>query len=419
MAVVANANAALTLPQLSFGMRLVHLADLHLGFRQYQRLTVAGINQREADVAATLQRAAQQIVDVAPELIVIGGDVFHTVRPSNPAILHAFRVLSMLRDRLPDTPIVMVAGNHDAPRTAETGCILRLFREIGVHVADAQPELFTFPERSLAVLAVPDVPGVERPPLLPPEGFDHRVLLLHGEIAGMLPEHVATADRAAIEIKPEELHAEAWSYVALGHYHVYREVAPRAYYSGSLDYTSSNPWGELREEREQRIPGKGFIEHDLVGGAHRFHPVAPTRPLLDLEPVDASGMGAQELDSAIRARVESATGGIDDRIVRVTVRNVARHVVRELDHAALREYRKRATHFHLDTRRPDPLPRRAGSGGGGAQQRRATLPEFVGERLRERPLPAGVDREQFVALGLRYLQQAEDAAMAAMPVLES
>lgn len=397
-------------------MRLVHLADLHLGFRQYQRLTASGINQREADVASTVQRAAMQIIEVAPELIVIGGDVFHTVRPSNPAILHAFRVLMLLRDRLPDTPIVMVAGNHDAPRTTETGCILRLFREIGVYVADAGPELFTFPARSLAVLAVPDVPGVERPPLVPPDGFQHRVLLLHGEIAGLLPQHAASADRLAHEIRPEDLHAERWSYVALGHYHVYREVAVRAYYSGSLDYTSSNPWGELREEREAGIPGKGFIEHDLVTGAHRFHPVAPARALLDLEPIDASGMGAQELDSAIRARVETVAGGIDDRIVRVTVRNVARHVVRELDHAGLREYRRRAMHFHLDTRRPDPLPRRAGSGAG--QARRATLPQIVGERLRERPLPPTVDREQFVALGLRYLQQADEAAVAAMPVLE-
>lgn len=398
-------------------MRLVHLADLHLGFRQYQRLTPSGINQREADVAATVLRATTQIVELAPDLIVIGGDIFHTVRPSNPAIVHAYRVLMQLRDRLPNTPIIMVAGNHDAPRTAETGCILRLFREIGVFVADAKSELFTFPERSLAVLAVPDVPGIDRPPLLPPDGFTHRVLLMHGEIAGLLPDHAASADRAAIEIRPEELHAEQWSYIALGHYHVYREVAPRAYYSGSLDYTSSNPWGELHEEREKRIPGKGFIEQDLVSGAHRFHPVAPSRPLLDLEYVDASGMSAQDLDGAIKARVDSALGGIDDRVVRLTVRNVARHIVRELDHAALREYRKRAMHFHLDTRRPDPLPRRAGDGSG-ARTRRATLPELVAERLRERTLPVDVDREQFVTLGLRYLKQAEDAAMAALPVLE-
>ena len=397
-------------------MRLVHLSDLHLGFRQYQRLTPTGINQREADVAATVSRAVAQIIACAPDLIVVGGDVFHTVRPSNPAILHAFRTFSALRDRLPDTPIVMVAGNHDAPRTSETGCILRLFREIDVHVADAKAELFTFAGRSLAVLAVPDVPGIDRPPFVPPEGYEHTVLLLHGEIAGMLPAHAAPADRAAIEIDPAELHAEQWSYVALGHYHVYREVATRAYYSGSLDYTSSNPWGELREEREQRIPGKGFIEHDLVSGAHRFHPVAPSRPLLDLEPIDASGMGATDVDSALRARVDSAIGGIDERVVRVTVRNIARHIVRELNHDALREYRKRAMHFHLDARRPEVLARRGK--GEGAPGRRATLPELVAERLHERPLPAGVDREQLVSLGLRYLQQAEDAAMAALPVLE-
>ncbi len=398
-------------------MRLVHLADLHLGFRQYQRLTPSGINQREADVAGTVQRAVEQIIALAPDLIVVGGDVFHSVRPSNPAILHAFRGFSSLRERLPETQIVMVAGNHDAPRTTETGCILRLFREIGVHVADAKAELFTFPSRSLAVLAVPDVPGIDRPPLTPPEGFQHTVLLMHGEIAGMLPAHAAPADRAAIEIPVTDLHSEQWSYVALGHYHVYREVAPRAYYSGSIDYTSSNPWGELREEREQGVPGKGFIERDLVTGAHRFHPVPPSRPLVDLEPIDASGMGAAELDAALRARVDTAPGGIDDRVVRATVRNVARHIVRELDHAALREYRKRAMNFHLDTRRPEPLVRRRT--GEGAPGRRATLPEILAERLQERALPPGLDREQLVTLGMRYLQQAEDAVNAAMPVVDS
>lgn len=397
-------------------MRLIHFSDLHLGFRQYQRLTSSGINQREADVAGTVQRAIAQVIARAPDVIVIGGDIFHSVRPSNPAILHAFRAFSALRDQLPDTPIIMVAGNHDAPRTTETGCILRLFREIGVHVADAKAELFTFPTRSLAVLAVPDVPGIDRPPLTPPEGFEHRVLVMHGEIAGMLPAHAAPADRAAIEIPAADLHADQWSYVALGHYHVYREVATRAYYSGSIDYTSSNPWGELREEHDSGVPGKGFIEQDLSTGAHHFHPVAPSRPLLDLEPIDASGMGATELDAALRSRVDSARNGIDDRVVRATVRNVPRHIVRELDHAALREYRKRAMHFHLDTRRPEPLvKRRTGDGGPG---RRATLPEILAERLAERTLPPGIEREPLITLGMRYLQLAEDAVSAAMPVVE-
>jgi hypothetical protein len=42
----------------------------------------------------------------------------------------------------------------------------------------------------------------------------------------------------------------------------------------------------------------------------------------------------------------------------VTVRNIARHIVRELNHEALRDFRKRAMHFHLDTRRPELLVRR-------------------------------------------------------------
>jgi hypothetical protein len=127
-------------------------------------------------------------------------------------------------------------------------------------------------------------------------------------------------------------------------------------------------------------------------------------------------MSAQDLDSAIKARVDTAPGGIDDRVVRLTVRNVARHVVRELDHAALRDYRKRAMHFHLDARRPEPLARKRS--GDGSPGRRQTLPEIVADRLRERVLSAGVDRDALVTLGLRYLQQAEDAAMAAMPVLD-
>jgi hypothetical protein len=268
----------------------------------------------------------------------------------------------------------------------------------------------------LAVLAVPDVPGIERPPLVPPEGYTHRVLLMHGEIAGILPAQAASADRALVEIPPEALHAEAWSYVALGHYHVYREVTPGAWYSGSIDYTSSNPWGELREERELRIPGKGFVEHDLVSRQHRFHPLPPSRSLLDLEPIDASGMEAGDLDRAIRARVETAPGGIDDRVVRLTVRNAARPLVRALDHVALRDFRRRAMHFHLDPRRPEARP--AGQGRGTAPGARQTLGDLLTERLRDRVLPPGIARESLIALGMHYLQQAEDAVAASLPVLD-
>jgi hypothetical protein len=395
-------------------VRLVHLSDLHLGYRQYQRQTPAGINQREADVATAFTRAVDRTIALRPDLVVIGGDVFHTVRPTNPAILHAFLQFSRLTRELPDTPVVMVAGNHDTPRAVETGCILRLFRPLGVYVVDGEPQRLAFPERDLSVLAVPDVPGGPRVRLEPDGAARHNVLVLHGEVEGMLPAHAA-ADRAGLEISREELGLAGWSYVALGHYHVHREIAPNAYYAGSLDYTSANAWGELVEERDAGVPGKGFVERDLASGRHTFHPLPPSRPLLDLPRIDAKGMTAAELDAAIRATVDAAPGGIDDKIARLVVKDVPRHVVRELDHKSLREFKRRALHFHLDTRRPEILRTSVG----GAPGRRPSLADTVRDKLRTRLLPSDVDREQLVALGLKYLAEADALAAAAPSPLEA
>ena len=386
-------------------MRLVHLSDLHLGYRQYQRLTPAGINQREADVASAFRRAVDAVVGLRPALVLIAGDVFHNVRPTNPAILHGFQQLARLRTELPDAIVVMVAGNHDTPRASETGCILRLFSTLGIHVVDGEARRLVFPEHDLSILAVPDLLG-PRPALRPEAGARYNVLLLHGEVEGMLPAYVADADRAAMEITAEELGAPHWSYVALGHYHVYRQVAPNAFYSGSIEYTSANMWGELREERDARVAGKGLIEHDLATGAHTFHHLPPARPLVDLPAFSARGMTAPEVDAAIRERVEGLAGGIDDKIVRLIVRDVSRHTARELDYKTLREYKRRAMHFHLDARRPEVIRMNvAGSPG-----RRPSLADIVRDRLRSRVLESDVDREALITLGIGYLEQVEREA---------
>ena len=44
----------------------------------------------------------------------------------------------------------MVAGNHDTPRSAETGCILRLFTPLGVHVVEGEPQALGFPAHDLS-----------------------------------------------------------------------------------------------------------------------------------------------------------------------------------------------------------------------------------------------------------------------------
>lgn len=390
-------------------MRLIHLSDLHLGIRQFQRQTPAGMNQREADVAGVFSKVIDRIIELAPELIVIAGDVFHSVRPSNPAILHAFHQLSKLRRSLPDTIVVMVAGNHDTPRAVETGCILRLFAPLGIEVVDAEPRRLAFPERELSVLAVPDAPGL-KVSYDTDEGARYNVLVAHGNMPGSLPDRYGYEEQAALQLAPEEIGFARWSYVALGHHHVFHQLAPNACYSGSMEYTSVNIWGELSEERDARLPGKGFIEYDLERGKRTFHKIAPARPLLDLKPIDARGMTAADVDAAIAANAAAIKGGIDDKIVRQVVRDIPRHVARELDHRALRDLRHRALQYHLDTRRPELLRALPITGSNG---RRPSLLELVQERLWSRPLTPDVEREALVELGLRYLRDAEAMEAAA------
>jgi len=387
-------------------LRLVHLSDLHLGFRQYQRLTPNGINQREADVARSFEWVVSRVIDLAPEVVVIAGDVFHNVRPTNPAILHAFNQFVRLTRALPDSHVVMVAGNHDVPRSTETGSILKLFQSVGVHVVDREAQRLSFPERDLSILAIPDIHP--RPALSVDEAARYNVLVMHGNVPGIVPEYVGIVDRAAVEVSLAELDPSRWTYVALGHYHVFTEVAPNAFYSGSVDYTSVNTWGERWEEEKARVGGKRFIEFDLDLGRATFHRIPSSRPLIDLEPIWARGLTVSELDARIRTAVDACAGGIDDKIVRLVVRDLPRHIGRELDHKALRDYKRRALHFHLDSRRPEVV-RSIGSGTAG---RRPSLAELVRDKLQSRIIEADIDRTALVELGLQYLRDAETASPA-------
>jgi DNA repair exonuclease SbcCD nuclease subunit len=391
-------------------VRLVHLADLHLGYRQYHRLTASGLNQREADVAGTFVRALDQVIALRPDVIVIAGDIFHMVRPGNPAIIHAFVQFGRLREALPDALIVMIAGNHDQPRASETGSILGLFKQLGMHVVHNAPAMLRFPDRDLEIMAVPDKSG-PLPVLLPEDDAAARVLLLHGEVTDVMPAWKARGEHAALGIPRSALHPDRWSYVALGHYHVHRSIAPNAWYSGSIDYTSVNVWGEMAEERALGLPGKGFVEVDLDTGAVTFHHVRSSRRLLDLPPIIATGRTAAQLDAAIQEAVHRVPGGIEDCIVRLLIRDTPRHLVRELDHRALRELKRGAMHFQLDTRAPEPSPVQIS----GAEGRRPALREVLRGYLERRPLDSAIPRAGLISLGLDYLDAADAAAESGPP----
>ena len=386
-------------------MKLAHIADPHLGIRQYHRQTSAGINQREADIAQAFRSAIDGVITARPDAVVIAGDLFHSVRPTNSAIVFAFRQFQRLREALPNAPIALIAGNHDTPRSVETGSILRLFEELGVDVATDEPRRLVYPEFDLSIFAVPRqaVLANDRPALIPDGPEKHQVMVLHLEVEGEYPANRGAAEYGGAVVDRRELHLEDWSYVALGHYHTQHQVARNAWYAGSLDYIGPNIWGEAADEVDHGSHGKGWLLVDLESGRVDRRPVPAARAVLDLEPINAAGMSAGAVDALIAERIALPPGGIANHIVRLRVFDIPRHVARELNHAAVRAFKNDALHFHLDLRRPD-LHRTIGMGAPG---RRQTLPELVSSYLEGRPLPAELDRAAFVRLGRDLMDSVE------------
>jgi exonuclease SbcD len=390
-------------------MRLAHLADPHLGFRQYHRLTERGRNQREVDVATAFSRAIDGVIAARPDAVVVAGDLFHAVRPTNSAILHAVQEFGRLERALPGVPIVVIAGNHDTPRSTDTISIFGLLSELGsVHVADGDARRIVVPELDLSIYAVPHQALFETPRIvLEPAGPEkHQVLVIHGEVPGLFGDDHSIAEPGGAMLSDEDLRGN-WTYVALGHYHVQHQVRDRQWYSGSLDYVSTNPWGELREERASRLNGKGWLLVDLDTQRIDRQEVEAPRRFLDLPWVDATDLSATELDRKIASHIAKARGGIADAVVRQVVRNVARPVARELDHAQIRAWKSEALHFQLDLRRPEPSVRQSASGAPGKPE---TLPETLASYLRGRTLPPGIDHDRFVARGVAMLEVVEREA---------
>ena len=199
------------------------------------------------------------------------------------------------------------------------------------------------------------------------------------------------------------LHLEDWTYVALGHYHTQHQVDRNAWYAGALDYIGPNIWGEARDEVEHGSHGKGWLLADLTTGRAERHAVPLASQVLDLEPVKADGMSAAAIDEVISLRLGAIRGGLSNKIVRLRVFDIPRHVSRELNHTAIRGFKTAALHFHLDLRRPEAR-RSIGVGSPGQRQ---TLTELVVSYLEEWPLPAELDREIFVRLGRDLMDSVE------------
>lgn len=333
-------------------MRIAHLADLHLGFVRYNRDGPSGINQRQLDVQLAFSHAIGAIIAAKPDLVLVAGDVFHSVRPSNLVIVQAKREFRRLRAALPHAMIAMVAGNHDSPRSSSTGHPLLHFEDLGSPLAIATTKSTSVIVNAETTLTLVPSTGLSNVPV--PEDDHVNILLMHAAIQGMRYGRVGATGHFEDLGSNEFIKGKSWDYVALGDYHVAHQVAERAWYSGSIEYTSSNPWDELNdEERHGRRGQKGWLLVDLDqrGCSVTFQPIELARQHYDLPVINAATLLPDLVSVAI---AENAAGfNVTREIVRQVIVNLPRAARRQLDHKLIQRLKGESGGFYqLDIRLP-------------------------------------------------------------------
>src|SRR6266571_8049148 len=238
-------------------IRLIHLADIHLGFPGPTSLIFNASEQeeaqgryvREVDIERAVGRMVKAIVHEQPpvDVVVIAGDLFHRPAPYPRAISRAAKLVHRLVER--GIGVVIIDGNHEVTNVLHTGSPTTFLKELGAYVINGSayevlrdcwnhlPDQKRERLRELAIHALPyravsadtEILGVR-----PLPGYIN-VLVSHGRVAGM--DDLNSLHRTAATI-PAELLRRGWDYVALGDWHIHRYQPLHdipAFYSGSLE----------------------------------------------------------------------------------------------------------------------------------------------------------------------------------------
>ncbi len=301
-----------------------------------------GANQREVDINNAFHEAIEKVIKLKPHIVIIAGDLFHHVRPSNAVVTFCFRELRRLAMAV--SRIVIIGGNHETPKRSDTGCVLRLFSEItGVHVADTNIEQFNFPEISTNVCCLPHAALFDKTDLRlrADDRCKFNILTVHAQV-----DETWMSDFGGVELDLKKLSPHEWDYIALGHVHLYRGVALNAFYAGSIEHTASNIWAEAGQS-------KGFLEIELPSLARKFHTLTSPREVIVAETLDARMLTPQEASEQINQKLLKIPGGVDGKIVRLEILNIPREVVRLLDYKGIKRWKNLALNLTLEFKGPD------------------------------------------------------------------
>jgi len=240
-------------------MKIIHIADTHLGRAAFQKLAEDGSNLRETLIYENFSSAIERIIQERPDVLVHAGDLFDAVKPKTKAYTVTLECLEWLQEA--GIPLVMIAGNHSMQKTQHTVSPFEVIaRSNTVHAAYS----FRYQKVELDDTMFHLVPN-----MLCPEdyhtacreieisGSHNNVLVTHGLADSIRDRKLSTV--AEFELDSEIL-SDKFDYIALGHYHGQMQVAPNAWYSGSIEHLT---YGEIADKKGGLLvdPGRHEVSH--------------------------------------------------------------------------------------------------------------------------------------------------------------
>jgi exonuclease SbcD len=270
-------------------IRLLHLADTHLGVESYGRLDPAtGLSSRLGDFLAVLDQLVDYAVAQRVDLVVFAGDAYKTRDPS-PTHQREF-ARRIRRLCLARVPCFLLVGNHDLPNAQSRAHTTEIFDTLGVPGVTVARRIGTHRvETASGPLQIISLPWVTRGSMLTREeargqSLEELNTRLVQKVADALAAEMAALDPAipavlvghcTVEgavygsektvmlgqdvVLPISVVAhDSLDYVALGHIPKFQVLAhqPPVVYSGSLERI------DFGEENEP----KGFVDVTLPGG---------------------------------------------------------------------------------------------------------------------------------------------------------
>ncbi|HUT73609.1 MAG TPA: exonuclease SbcCD subunit D [Armatimonadota bacterium] len=318
-------------------MRLLHLADLHLGTENYGRPDPrTGLNSRLLDFLRCFDTAVECALERKADLVLFVGDAYRSREP-NPTHQREFaRRIHRLASQ--GVAVLLLAGNHDLPALPAKASSLDVFSALevpGVTVV-RQPQVLDVETRS-GVVRCACFPALPRAALL--EDDDRRLDAdaLRRALSRRLTRKLEELAQAAGEFSPMILAAHVgvegamigseinlvsgaeplaplaavadrrYAYVALGHVHRFQEMrtaAPPVVYCGSPERVD---FGEEGQE-------KGFVVVDIEDGGTAYEFVrTPARRFVTIDVAVTGADATAEVEAAV------ARADIADAVVRLRV----------------------------------------------------------------------------------------------------